>query len=101
MRCAKAHADDLQKAGCTEKEQIEQLCGGVKPVVGGFDVVQYFSLPPTAPGVLGSPEFTHNLTSPDADGSPRFTYNFWFATAENRDAFAANPWKYAPKNGGF
>ena len=101
FRCAKAHEADLIKAGCTKDEQVRQLCTGVKPVIGGFDVVQFFSLHPTEPGVMGSPEFTHNLTSPDADGSPRFTYQFWFSTAGNRDAFAADPWKYAPKNGGF
>lgn len=101
IQCAKSHEEDLIKAGCTEDQQVERLCRGAKPVVGGFDVVEYFSMEPTELGVLGTPEFTYNLTSPDADGSPRFTYQFWFSTQKNREKFAADPWKYAPKYGGF
>jgi hypothetical protein len=100
-KCAKAHESDLRKAGCKKNEEVEQFCGGVKPVIGGYDVVQYHSLKPTEFGVLGSPEFKANLTSPDLDGSPRFTYEFWFSTAANRDTFAGDPWKYAPKYGGW
>jgi hypothetical protein len=100
-QCAKAHESDLKKAGCKTVAQVKEFCGGVKPVIGGYDVVQYFSLKPGQFGVLGSPEITQNLTSPDLDGSPRFTYEFWFSTAENRDKFAADPWKYAPKYGGW
>ena len=98
--CAKAHQRDLRNV-CSSDAQVERFCKSTKPVIGGFDVVQYFSLQPGDFGVLGSPEFAHNLTSPDKDGSPRFTYEFWFKNTENRDKFAVNPWKYAPKNGGF
>ena len=100
LSCAKAHETDLQKV-CSKPQQVENLCASAKPVLGGYDVVEYFSLKPTDQGVVGSSEFTHNFTSPDKDGSLRFTYEFWFSTAQNRDKFAADPWKYAPKNGGY
>ena len=98
--CAEAHANDLRKV-CSSGRQIEQFCRSTKPVIGGFDVVEFFSLQPGAKGVLGRPDFAHNLTSQDKDGSPRFTYEFWFKNRENRDKFALDPWQYAPKNGGF
>ena len=98
--CVEAHEGTLRKV-CSSGAQVKQFCESTKPVIGGFDVVQFFSLQPGDMGVLGSPEFAHNLTSPDKDGSPRFTYEFWFKNGENRDKFAVDPWKYAPKNGGF
>ena len=100
LKCAEQHKTDLEKV-CSATQQVEQFCESAKPVLGGYDVVEYFSLKPTDMGVLGSSEFTHNFTSPDKDGSLRFTYEFWFSTAQNRDTFAADPWKYAPKNGGY
>ena len=72
-----------------------------KPVIAGWDVVEYFSLNSSALGVQGSPEWAYNFTSPDADGSPRFTYEFWFTSEANKEKFIADPWKYAPKYGGF
>lgn len=98
--CASAHQSDLRKV-CSDNAQVERFCKSTKPVIGGFDVVEYFSLQPGDMGVLGNPEFSHNLTSSDKDGSPRFTYEFWFKNAVNRNKFAVDPWKYAPKNGGF
>jgi hypothetical protein len=98
--CAQNHKTDLLKH-CNTTQQIKDFCGAPKPVIGGFDVVEYFSLAPTAKGVMGSPEFAYNFTSPDADGSPRFTHEFWFKNEDNRGKFAADPWKYAPKNGGY
>lgn len=100
LKCAKAHETDLRKA-CSTREEVEQFCGSTKPIIGGYDVVQYFSLQPTDMGVLGSPDFAYNFTSPDKDGSPRFTHEFWFVNEGNRDKFATDPWKYAPKNGGY
>ena len=99
-QCAQKHAADLTQH-CATTSQVKNFCGAAKPVIGGYDVVAFFSLEPGARGVLGTPEFAHNFTSPDADGSPRFTHEFWFSSAANRDAFAADPWKYAPKNGGY
>lgn len=100
LECAKAHEADLLKV-CNSTQQVEDFCQSPKPVLGGYDVVQYFSLNENDPGVMGSSEFTHTFTSPDKDGSPRFTHEFWFSAADNRDKFAADPWKYAPKNGGY
>ena len=59
--CAEAHANDLRKV-CSSGRQIEQFCRSTKPVIGGFDVVEFFSLQPGAKGVLGRPDFAHNLT---------------------------------------
>ena len=99
-KCAEAHESDLEKV-CSNDQQVENFCASTKPVIGGYDVVQYFSLKSTDMGVLGSPQFAHNFTSPDIDGTPRFAHTFWFVNGENRDKFASDPWKYAPKNGGF
>jgi len=74
---------------------------GAMPVIGGYDVVEYFSLAPNDTGVKGVPEYAHHLTSPDADGTARFTYEFWFSSLANKNKFAADPWKYAPKYGGW
>jgi hypothetical protein len=98
--CAEAHQSNLRKACPGGSAQVERFCKSTKPVIGGFDVVQYFSLQPGDMGVMGKPEFKHNLTSDD-HGSPRFSYEFWFANEANRLKFALDPWKYAPKNGGF
>jgi hypothetical protein len=98
LTCAEAHENSTEMCS---NQQVDQFCGSTKPVLGGFDVVQYFSLQPTDMGVLGSPTWAYNFTSPDKDGSPRFTYEFWFVNEGNRDKFAADPWKYAPKNGGY
>ena len=73
----------------------------MKPVIAGFDVVEFWNLAPTDMGVKGSPDFAANLTSPDADGSPRFVHEFWFQNAANQEKFQADPWKYAPKFGGY
>jgi len=100
LQCAEAHETGLKKV-CSSPKHVEDFCGSAKPVIGGYDVVEYFSLKANDKGVLGSSEFVHNFTSPDKDGSPRFTYQFWFKTAQNRDTFATDPWKYAPKNGGY
>ena len=99
-QCAQKHKADLEQH-CTATAQVRNFCSGQKPVIGGYDVVAYFSLQPGEAGVLGSPEFAYNFTSPDVDGSPRFAHQFWFSSAANRDKFAADPWKYAPKNGGY
>ena len=37
--------------------------------IGGFDVVAYQSLPASANGTKGSPEFAYNLTSQDMSNS--------------------------------
>jgi hypothetical protein len=80
---------------------VSGAAAGLKPVVGGWDVVEYFSLPVTAMGVRGSQAFAANFTSPDKDGSPRFAHEFWFKDAANKAKFEGDPWKYAPKYGGF
>ena len=101
LQCAMKHKTALTKVCPGGNQQVEQFCGSTKPVIGGYDVVQYFSLQATDAGVLGSPAFAYNFTSPDSDGTPRFKHEFWFVSGDNRDKFASDPWKYAPKNGGF
>eukprot|EP01062_Namystynia_karyoxenos_P069256 TRINITY_DN64782_c0_g1_i1.p1 TRINITY_DN64782_c0_g1~~TRINITY_DN64782_c0_g1_i1.p1 ORF type:complete len:230 (+),score=52.20 TRINITY_DN64782_c0_g1_i1:79-690(+) len=60
-------------------------------VMGGADVVAYFSLLPGAPGVKGSSEH-----AADFEG-----YTFWFVSAANRATFLSDPNKYVPAWGGF
>ena len=74
------------------------------PVLGGYDMVAYFSLPPTAHGVMGSVAHSLNISTTDASGGehkPLGSYEFWFQSGANKAKFAADPWKFAPKYGGF
>ena len=77
------------------------------PVLDGFDVVAYQTLPAGANGTRGSPRFAFNLTTTDqsnSTGGERMkptNYEFHFESAANRDLFAADPWKYTPAWGGF
>ena len=75
------------------------------PVLGGYDVVAYFSLAKDADGVMGSRAFAMNFSTVDRSGgaapAPLGAYEFWFASAANKAKFAADPWAYAPKYGGF
>lgn len=61
------------------------------PVVDGYDVVAYFSLPSDAQGVKGSSEFSRTLNG----------YSFHFANEANAAAFEADPHRFAPQFGGF
>ena len=77
----------------------------ISPVLGGYDVVNYFT--DSAPA-MGSAEFAYNFTTDDcntgaANGGcvPRFTSEFWFTSTAHRDQFKADPWRYAPRWGGF
>ena len=79
-----------------------------KPVLNGYDVVEYQNLAATDNGVLGSAEFAANLTTGDKTDPSKVTprmadtsYEFYFKNAANRDLFNADPWKYAPAWGGF
>lgn len=77
------------------------LAAGAPPVLGGYDMVSYYS---TQNATMGVPTFNHMLDTKDCGSGAcrdRFSYEFWFSSASNRDAFAENPWKYAPKYGGF
>ena len=85
-------------------------CAGIAaagmPVLGGYDMVAYFSLPNTAPsshGVLGSQAHSVNISTVDVAGTAKSlgSYEFWFSSAANAAKFAADPWKFAPKYGGF
>ena len=76
-----------------------------KPVLGGYDVVNYFE---SSASVLGTADHAHNLTSQDCASSEhpgacvdRFNSEFWFASEDHRIQFASDPWKYAPRYGGF
>jgi len=75
------------------------------PVLGGYDVVSYFT---DGKAVLGDPMFSFNLTTDDCNTGrgngtcvPRFTSTFAFISAAHREAFQQDPWKFAPRWGGF
>lgn len=80
--------------------------GAGKPVLYGYDVVEYFSLDAAAPGVMGHAEFAANLTTTDQNKEATqhmlpTNWTFWFKDAANQAAFEADPWRYAPQWGGF
>eukprot|EP00756_Hemistasia_phaeocysticola_P026621 Hpha_TRINITY_DN16074_c1_g1::TRINITY_DN16074_c1_g1_i1::g.119536::m.119536 len=60
-------------------------------VLGGADVVAYFSLPPDGKGVKGKPEFATLYQG----------YPYWFANESTRQAFLQDPQRYVPVWGGF
>lgn len=77
-----------------------------KPVLYGYDVVEYFSLPASASGVKGKEKFAVDLEARDMNTKAEkqmlpTNFTFWFKNAENKAAFEADPWKYAPQWGGF
>jgi len=56
------------------------------PVLGGYDMVAYFSLPPTAHGVMGSVAHSLNISTTDASGGehkPLGSYEFREPTKQN------------------
>jgi hypothetical protein len=74
----------------------------------GYDVVEYFSLPASASGVVGSASFAHDVVGVDkssggASGQKMTptNYTFHFKDAANLRAFQADPWRYLPRWGGF
>lgn len=76
-----------------------------RPVLFGFDVVEYSKLTPGAAGLTGDPSrFSSQLTTNiGGQGNPPHyvNYTFAFSSEDNRKAFEADPWRYAPKYGGF
>lgn len=74
-----------------------------KPVIYGYDVVEYFSLDPSDAGVQGQEQYRFDLTTDVGGGTKRLpaNYTFYFKDADNRDTFIADPWKYVPAYGGF
>jgi len=68
-----------------------------KPVLYGYDVVEYFHLDPSAAGVLGSDKYQANLTVTDESTNSTSkmltsNYTFYFKNEENKKAFQADPW---------
>jgi len=61
------------------------------PVLGGVDVVAYFSLDPESDAVFGIEEYSYNL-----DG-----YTFYFSTSKNLALFVKLSHYYIPQFGGF
>ena len=66
------------------------------PVLGGYDVVAYFSLPrstkgPAAHGIMGSAAHAVNISTIDASSGGRKSlgnYEFWFESAANKAKFS-------------
>jgi len=98
------------------------LADAQRVVLGGVDVVEYFSLPKGANATIGSSSNkftlnTHDFSSNTSTGVLArarwciwrcFTravwpgsFEFWFKNQANRALFAKDPWQYAPKYGGF
>lgn len=75
-------------------------CADAALVMGGYDVVAYFSLSDGDSGVLGSADYSYNLTSSD-QGDEIGPYEFHFSSHDNLAEFASSPWTFAPKYGGF
>lgn len=80
--------------------------GFSKPVLYGYDVVEYFSLDASANGVQGSADFAATLMTTDKNANATqkmqpTNWTFYFKDAANKAAFEADPWKYAPQWGGF
>lgn len=71
------------------------------PVLQGYDVVEFYTLDPDASGVMGSPQFSVNLTSSNSMGTANTTWTYWFKDAANQAKFEADPWAFAPQWGGF
>lgn len=62
------------------------------PVLGGLDVVDYFSFPnDTIVGSAGVSDYTVTFRN----------YTFYFKSEANRDIFMTSPAQYAPAWGGF
>lgn len=85
---------------------VLSLMGGMamsKPILEGYDMVEYFSLNPTDNGVKGNSQYRYDLTTDVGGGSKPLpaNYTFYFKNAANRDMFIADPWKYVPAYGGF
>lgn len=81
----------LSLVGCAVG-QIQPCNDCVEGVVmGGADVVAYFSLDEDDEGIMG--KRSHSL---EHQG-----YTFYFSNAENAETFKANPDKYIPAWGGF
>ena len=75
-----------------------------KPVLFGFDMVEYFTKDAAANGTMGMAEFAHTIESFDFTTHPPTSvgnYTFLFNNEANMAAFAADPWKFAPRWGGF
>lgn len=76
-----------------------------KPVLFGYDVVEYFSLNDGDEGVMGTEDYQYDLLTTDMSDNENpmddTNYTFYFKDQANLDLFAADPWKYAPKWGGF
>lgn len=85
----------------SSEEKPEHL---VRPVLLGYDMVEYFNLKEGDEGVIGNQKHVCHLATYDKSADvPQFigVYEFWFVNEENMNKFSKDPWKFAPKWGGF
>ena len=68
----------------------------VPVVMLGYDVVAYHLNITGCHSIIGTKEYSFQLTSADANGTDRL-YEFWFADENNLNIFKNDPWKYAPR----
>ena len=92
-------------SGIFDPTEIPTQDSGVRPVMLGFDVVEYFSLDASAEGVKGSSQYSSilhtDVSYKEAKEPINASYTFYFKNAANKALFDDNPWKYAPRWGGF
>jgi len=78
--------------GCADGLEIQPCYDCIEGVVmGGADVVAYFSMRDGDRGILGSSDHKVEYRG----------YKFYFLSSENVDVFNSNPEKYMPAWGGF
>ena len=92
-------------SGIFDPTETPELDSAVRPVMLGFDVVEYFSLDASDDGVKGSSQYSSTVTQDvsfkDAKDPINAEYTFYFKNAANKALFDANPSKYVPRWGGF
>lgn len=82
LETANNHTTNDHDFDCVERTE---------PVMGGYDIVAYWSLPNGANGTKGLKEFSASYND----------YEFRFSTWENQQKFLINPSKYLPQWGGY
>jgi len=91
--------DDSTCASCPSSTTAMKCTDSSSPVLGGVDVVNYFTAFKLADG-------SYDETQVGVAGTTKYSstymgYTFYFVSAENKKLFDGSPAKYAPQYGGF
>jgi YHS domain-containing protein len=85
-------SNSLIEAEIVEKSTDPNYCiETTAPVLGGYDVVAYFSLDEDDDAVLGSSDYSYQFNK----------YNFYFENEKNMKKFIKKPEDYLPRFGAF